>query len=78
MFKWVLRLWHRFTLGRTALVLPPTYRNHSAPGSLGDIAFKLFDTCLEAKPASVHCEIAARRATDLERGKLRIVIEHNN
>lgn len=77
MSKWILRLWHRFTLGRTVVTLPGRYRDSAAPGSIGNVAYKVLDVALLAVPAAVIVTVASRTATDLERGHVRVVLEHN-
>jgi hypothetical protein len=75
MKRWLLKQWHRFTLGRTALHLPGKYRDYAAPGSVGAVAYELRETGRRAVPVGVVVEVHSRTAADVPRGVVRIVLE---
>lgn len=77
MGRWLLRLWHRFTLGRTAAEFPMGAFNSHHSGSVGDIAYRVRGAANAAKPVGVRVIVCVRAATDLPSRTFRIVIEGN-
>lgn len=73
MKRWLLKLWHRFILGRTARRLPP--RNYCAPGSVAHVGYLINRAARDELPCSVACEVVTRKANDVDRGSVRIVLE---
>ena len=70
--RWLIKQWHRFTLGRTARHV----HNFSGyPGSRASIANGLYDAARLTIPIGVAYEITERRATDLAPREVRIVLE---
>jgi|GEM_PF-6058964 len=70
---WLLKQWHRFTLGRTTRGLCTW--GDGLPGTASALAFTLSGVALEAFPVGVAWEVVQRRATDLAPGQVRIVLE---
>lgn len=76
MIKWLLRQWHRLTLGSTARVISGPFSTASAPGTLLALVYEIDQACTRSLPATVYFEICERRATDLNQpSTIRIVIE---
>lgn len=75
--KWFFRIWHRFTLGRTALEVPITYRNEAIPGTVMDLAYRLLSMAFKAAPRGCQVVVCVRDARDLRPRQIRIVIEVN-
>ncbi len=75
MRRWLLKLWHRFTLGRTAI---QDYGSHYAPKGSRDWLLAVFhETALENTPGTVGVLITRRNATDVPKNWVRIVLEYN-
>ena len=72
MRRWLLKLWHRFTLGRTAR---PIESFAGYPGTRAALANGLYDAARLTVPLGIAFEITQRRATDMCRGQVRIVLE---
>lgn len=78
MIRPLLRLWHRFTLGRTArdiglVVARGKWRLNT--GTVDSIGNALYDFLPQCIPGGVRTEIKTRIATDVPVGTVRIVIE---
>jgi hypothetical protein len=72
MRRWLLKQWHRFTLGRTAIAIRA---QEGMGGTKAHIAWELRMTASHCLPLGVTYEVVARRATDIEMGTVRIVLE---
>jgi hypothetical protein len=66
-------LWHRFTLGRTALPAIASYQ--SAPGSHARLAMHLRDAVRDWIQIGTSAEVVHRHALDVPADEVRIVIE---
>lgn len=76
MKNWLLREWHRLTLGRTAKVMVASYDTAGgAYVSLSGLAMLLRNAASEWKPAHVEVTVVRRAAKDLPPYGVRIVIE---
>lgn len=74
---WLTRIWHRFTLGRTAVEIHVGEQERAADGTTASLAFYLQDAANEVKPVWVDVVLCSRVASDLPAGRIRIVIEEN-
>jgi len=73
MIRWLLRQWHRFTLGRTARQLLRIGYPH--PGSIGYLVLAIEEGAQRTVPAGVVYEVVYRRDSSLLPAQVRIVIE---
>lgn len=71
MAAWLLRLWHWFALGSTT----KSVGRIGYPGSIAALACALEAGARATMPCNIVYDIRVRRAADLERGTVRIVIE---
>jgi hypothetical protein len=73
MKRWLLKQWHRFTLGRTAHRILAD--GQSFPGSVWYLAHLIEQATKEGLPVGVTAEVVKRRANDVPPGTVRIVLE---
>jgi len=71
--RWLVKQWHRFTLGRTARYVETW--GSMQPGTRGAIVMVLAEAAARSIPVGIVFEIKLREATDLSRGQVRIVLE---
>jgi hypothetical protein len=74
MRRWLLKQWHRFTLGKTARHILPS-RWSPGPGSAVHLAHIIKMAAHDGLPLGIYCEVVTRKATDVDRGTVRIVLE---
>lgn len=75
MMRWLLKQWHRLTLGRTVSPFKVARSPYQHTGTLSAVAVALDDAARRSLPLCVTYEVAQRRATDLDMGHVRIVLE---
>jgi hypothetical protein len=75
MKRWLLKQWHRFTLGRTVTSFPQGYRD-SRPGQRAECWYELRSRGARAAVPVGLLEVEVnRRKSDVPRGVVRIVLE---
>ncbi len=75
MRKWLLKMWHRLTLGRTARDVAAPALFAPPPGSLAAVALELEGTAQRVVPAGVRVDVCRRIDTSMPFGVVRIVLE---
>jgi hypothetical protein len=76
MTRYLLKLWHRFTLGRTAC--PDQASAVALQGALVELVLEARIAALRGALLGVRCGVFTRKATDLPPGVVRIVLETND